>query len=234
MSLIAGFSVASTTRRLGLSQLSGRSCSLPFQVSDLSVECLPIGGVAYGGRQTFESPDPAWICLDEAGPFGFGQVRPPERSFPGTHVRRNTGSRCEPYRIDELGADLNAMEAYAVKAFPEQCRARVATHMGLSPAQLDRRGDIDVASGALSLSRWPTEPDARLVQCLAVTRQATVGTLEGLGDKPLPSGTLSTTPAPGAGSPTGRSGSNLEEAEAAERRAICQRYGSNPQKPAYC
>lgn len=137
-------------------------------------------------------------------------------------------------KIDELGTDLNALEAYAVKAFPEQCRARVATHMGLTPAQLDRRGDIDVASGALSLSRWPTEPDARLVQCLAVTRQATVGTLEGLGEKPLPSGTLSTTPAPGAGSPTARSGSNLEEAEAAERRAICQRYGSHPQKPAYC
>jgi len=43
-----------------------------------------------------------------------------------------------------------------------------------------------VATVPIRVERWPADPKARKVLCLALVDQPIVGTLEGLGMKPLP------------------------------------------------
>ena len=50
--------------------------------------------------------------------------------------------------------------------------------------ELQRRG-IYVATVPIRVERWPADPKARKVLCLALVDQPIVGTLEGLGMKPL-------------------------------------------------
>lgn len=89
-------------------------------------------------------------------------------------------------RVDALAGDQRALEEYARSGFNVQCTDRVAAHMGLTPAALAARTDVTVGLVALQVARWSEEPETRWVQCLAFTSRPTIGTLEGLGDKPLP------------------------------------------------
>lgn len=89
-------------------------------------------------------------------------------------------------RIDELADDPKGLEELARTGFNQQCTERVAAHIGLSNEALAARTDVTVGLVALQLTRWPSEPNARWVQCLAFTSRPTIGTVEGLGDKPLP------------------------------------------------
>ena len=90
-------------------------------------------------------------------------------------------------KVDEVAADRVRLEEHAKTAFIEPCSERVAALVGLTQEALFARRDISVSSRALHLSRWAEEPDYRRVQCIAfTTSQLTVGSLEGLGDRPLP------------------------------------------------
>ncbi len=89
-------------------------------------------------------------------------------------------------KVEALAGDRTALEEHARSAFLQTCTERVAVQMGLSTEALARRGDVTVSSRALQLSRWAAEPRARQVQCLAFTSQLTIGTLEDLGERPLP------------------------------------------------
>ncbi len=135
-------------------------------------------------------------------------------------------------KVDALAGDPRALEEFARTGFVQVCTDRVAAHMGLSTAAFTRRGDIRVVSTALQVPRWATDPKSRQVQCLGFTQQPTVGTLEGLGTKPLPSSTsapsaITTAPPPAAGQsrpPTTRAGAPPSASrEEQERRAACQR-----------
>jgi len=89
-------------------------------------------------------------------------------------------------KVDALLSDQTALEDYARTGFNQACNDRVAAHLGLSTADLAARKEITVGLVALQVARWAAEPKRREVQCLAFTSQPTVGTLEGLGDQPLP------------------------------------------------
>lgn len=89
-------------------------------------------------------------------------------------------------KVDAVAADRAQLEELARREFIQPCTERVAALLGMSTESLAARPDITVSSLALQISRWPADPKARWVQCIAFTPRLTVGTLEGLGDRPLP------------------------------------------------
>lgn len=90
-------------------------------------------------------------------------------------------------KIEALGTDTKAMEAYVVtRPFNHVCADRVAAMVGLTGSdELGQRG-IYVATLPIRVERWPADPKARRVWCMALVDLPTVGTLEGLGMKPVP------------------------------------------------
>ena len=90
-------------------------------------------------------------------------------------------------RIAAFGTDIKAIEAYIyTKPFVKGCDDRVAALVGVrGPAELEQRA-IYPATVPINVERWPADPQARKVWCIAIVDQPIVGTLEGLGMKPLP------------------------------------------------
>ena len=89
-------------------------------------------------------------------------------------------------KVDTLAGDPKALGDYVRNGFLAACTQRVAARIGLSTTALAERGDIGTGSVALEVSRWATQRRARRVQCLALVAEPTVGTLEALGSRPLP------------------------------------------------
>lgn len=89
--------------------------------------------------------------------------------------------------IDALGNDIEAIEAYIyTEPFIKGCADGVAAMVGVrGPDELAQRA-IYSATVPIDVERWPADPKARKVWCFALVDQPTVGTLEGLGTKPVP------------------------------------------------
>lgn len=102
-------------------------------------------------------------------------------------------------KIDALGGDQDALADYVSGTAPNTCTEGVAAHLGLSTSALRQRGDVRVVASTLNFDRWFSDPQARQIECTAVTERPVTGTIEGLGSGPLPSGS----PAQSGPSPAG-------------------------------
>lgn len=89
-------------------------------------------------------------------------------------------------KVYEVAGDPAALQAYVEAGFSRACIERVAARVGLPVAELENRTEIAVLFMPLQVGRWPADPNARRVDCIVATETSTVGTLEGLGAKPLP------------------------------------------------
>ncbi len=88
-------------------------------------------------------------------------------------------------KVDVAADDTSVITSYLTREFGPRCVDRAAAHLGLSRRAMEQREDIKLTVHAVNPTAWPTSSRAREVACRATTQEPTVGTLEGLGRKPL-------------------------------------------------
>lgn len=88
-------------------------------------------------------------------------------------------------KVDMAADDTSVITSYLTREFGPRCVDRAAAHLGLSRRAMEQREDIKLSVHAINPEAWPTSSRARAVACRATTQEPTVGTLEGLGRRPL-------------------------------------------------
>ncbi len=142
------------------------------------------------GRAARDPRAPWRVCFNETSrPENLDEGRSEGSPFTSCDQPHNVEEimriRVADPKVDMAADDTSVITSYLTREFGPRCVDRAAAHLGLSRRATEQREDIELSVFAIDPAAWPTSSRARAVACRATTQEPTVGTLEGLGSRPL-------------------------------------------------